>query len=191
MAAAQQNKTVSALRHALRGVAILGVILTLTPAPVSAGNGNGNGNSNRNNDRSNRDNDRGNNGRGQEARNLRGANAANANQNALANAAPNSTPARLAIYRDAVLQSGQVIQQQNLAAQELVRLQSLTQAQIAAEFPMGGYDAALSAAMSTYQTLTAQAQNAEATRTQSLMQLTGGRELSQTDLAALHRMLGL
>jgi hypothetical protein len=72
-----------------------------------------------------------------------------------------------------------------------VRLQALSEAQITAEFPDGGYESALAAAMENYQTLTARAQGALTRQQDSLMQLTGGRPISDSDLAALHRMLGL
>lgn len=109
-----------------------------------------NGNANRsNNGNANRavvqqqTNNAGGNGRGALASELRGLNAAHANQNALENASPNSMPGKLYIYQQ---------EQPELRADsaeslvELERLTALTPDEIAAEFTDDGYAAALEAA---------------------------------------------
>ncbi|KPP89156.1 MAG: hypothetical protein HLUCCA08_02925 [Rhodobacteraceae bacterium HLUCCA08] len=178
----------------LRSVALVLALATLAPAASHAGrgdnNGNGNDNSNRNDNNGNR-NDNNGNDRGPSAGQQRGLNAANANQNALQNAATDSTPARLAVYRDTYRDGAALIERQNVAARELIRLQNLSAVERAAQFPDGSYDAALRQAISDYERTTTAAQSAQADIQASLMALTGGRELGPQALAELHQMLGL
>jgi hypothetical protein len=116
-------------------------------------NGNANRSSNGNANRSNNGNANrsvvqevttgtGNNGRGVLARELRGLNAAHANQNALENASPNSMPGKLYIYQQ---EQPELRANEAEAIAELERLTALTAAEIADEFPDGDYAAALAA----------------------------------------------
>lgn len=84
----------------LSATAIAGAVLAIDAGPAYAqGNGNGNGNGDRGGHG-----DRGGNGNGngQMARELQGANAANANDRAFENASPNSQVGRMAELRDAM-----------------------------------------------------------------------------------------
>jgi hypothetical protein len=108
-----------------------------------------NGNANRsNNGNANRavvqqhTNNAGGNGRGALASELRGLNAAHANQNALENASPNSMPGKLYIYQ----QEQPELRADAADAQvEYERLSALTAEEIAAEFSEDQYAAALAA----------------------------------------------
>ena len=161
------------------------------------GNGRGNGNGNKNADRSERSNGnannagRGNNGRGAIASELKSLNAAHASPTALANASPNSMPGKLNSYREDRLALVEAVEEQNVAYAEFQRLSGLTDAEIATEFPNGGYEAALSDATNTYAGLRETALTAQMESSESLMVLTEGRELSDAALAELHDLLGL
>ncbi|MFT6074445.1 MAG: hypothetical protein ACJAZ1_001361 [Yoonia sp.] len=85
----------------------------------------------------------GNNGRGVLARELRGLNAAHANQSALENASPNRMPGKLYIYKQ---EQPELRANQTEAVAELERLTALSSEEIAAEFPVGDYTAALNLA---------------------------------------------
>jgi hypothetical protein len=173
------------------------------------GNGNGNGNSSNrgNSDRGNSgggnsgggnsdraDNGNGNsngNGRGALARELRGLNAAHASQTALENAAPNSMPGKLFAYQQSQQVDPALKEAETAAMDELDRLTTLTEAEIAKEFPNGGYEAAVTAASDEYLDTQDDVIAAEEDASASLADLTGGRELSDAALAELHRLLGI
>lgn len=180
----------------LKGAAFAAAAAILVPYSVDAGNGNGNGNGNQNANENRGNHGRGNqnnevrNNRGEIASGLRNLNAANANENAFLNANPNSNVGQLQTYRTAVIDSSNLIHDQNEAAQTLIALQSLTPEQIEAQFPAGDYDAVLAQANVDYQAATQAAQTAEAEREAVLAQLTGGRDLTDAQLAALYDLLG-
>ena len=117
-------------------------------------NGNANRSSNGNANRSNNGNANrsvvqevttgtGNNGRGVLARELRGLNAAHANQNALENASPNSMPGKLYIYQQ---EQPELRADAADALAEYERLSALTAEEIAAEFSEDQYAAAIAGA---------------------------------------------
>ncbi len=170
-----------------------------TPAFAERGgngnkNGNGRGNSgNRGNSeaRSTERGSPGNNGRGHLARELRGLNAAHANPNALANAAPNSMPGKLNVYKQAQEDFVAAVAVQDDAYDEYQRLIGLTEAEVLAEFPDGGYDDAVTNAANDYAAARADAVDAQTYADDSLSTLTGGRELSDSALAELWRLLNL
>jgi hypothetical protein len=190
----ENARTITSIRGP-KGLLIAAMAVLLLPLAAEAGNGNGNGNSNRNeNASSNGDDNRGQgrNERGQQARNLGRLNAANANENAFLNASPNSTPGQIQQYRAAIQESSTLIADQNIAAQDLLGLQALTQEEIAVMFPEAGtYDAVLADALLEYEATTSVAKAAEEERTAILTALTGDRSLTESDLAAFHEMLGL
>jgi len=105
-------------------------------------------------------------------------------------AATDGMPGQLVEYRIAVIESIALDQQMTDLTHALVRLHSLSPEETAAEFPNGGHDRAIGEIYAQYLALTQQAQRAEATRQDMLLRLTGGKGLSEKDLAALHRMLG-
>ncbi|MCK0096216.1 hypothetical protein MWU60_11590 [Yoonia sp. F2084L] len=180
-------------------------VFTTSAAPAFAerggnGNGNGNGNKNGNGNSGDRGNSRannaergsaGNNGRGHLARELRGLNAAHANPNALANASPNSMPGKLSVFKQAQEEFADVVAVQDDAYAEYQRLTELTEDEIAAEFPEGGYDDAVTTAAQEYTVARENAVQAQITAEESLSELTGGRELSDGTLAELWRLLDL
>lgn len=183
-------------------LALTAASLSVLPDSSFAGRNDNNGGSDNTNRNDNRDRNNNNNNNRDNAN----SNRDNANRNANANngarnpnaATPragvplsDSTPARLNVYRDTYRQAAAVIAVQNQAANDLIRLQNLSDRQRAAEFPRGGYVQALRDATARYQQSTAEAQRAQADIQAALMNLTGGRELSPQDLAELHAMLGL
>lgn len=176
------------------------VTMSATPAFAERGgngNGGGNGNSGRDRDRGRNENARGNNGngngngRGQLSRELRGLNAAHANPNALRNASPNSMPGKLYAYQQSQQEFVDVVDAQNEDYAEYQRLVSMTEEEVLAEYPDGGYEEAVTEAANAYQESRAEAEAAQTTANESLLELTGGRELSADARAELHRMLGL
>ena len=174
------------------------VTMSATPAVAERGgngNGGGNGNSGRDRDRGRNENARGGNGngngRGQLSRELRGLNAAHANQNALRNASPNSMPGKLYAYQQSQQEFVDVVDAQNEDYAEYQRLVSMTEEEVLAEYPDGGYEEAVTEAANAYQESRAEAEAAQTTANESLLALTGGRELSDAARAELHRMLGL
>lgn len=157
------------------------------------GNGNGNGRSNRDKVRSEsaRSGNGNSNGRGHLARELRGLNAAHANQNALENASPDSMPGKLYIYQQAQQENAGLAEAEADAFTEYERLATLSEEEIAAEFPDGGYEDAITNAAIAYEAAKADAADSEADIEASLATLTGGDDLSDAALAELNRLLGL
>ena len=154
------------------------------------GGNNGNGNANANANRGN-GNGAQNNGQGALARELRGFNAVNANQNALENAAPNSMPGMLYVYQQNHLSAANAEQDKLSAEQELARLAGLTEEQIAAEFPDGGYAEALEAAALRVTETDLLLEQALTVLETSMAALTGGEELSLEALTELFTLLGI
>jgi len=157
------------------------------------GNGNGNGRANRNNrDTGSANRERsGNNGVGHLARELRGLNAAHANGNALANASPNSMPGKLYIFKMEQESFSEVIAIQDQAYSEYQRLIGLTEEEVLAEFPDGGYEGAVTTAADNYALARENAVEAQTSANESLSVLTEGRELSDAALLELWRLLNL
>jgi hypothetical protein len=155
--------------------------------------GNGNGRANRNNrDTGSANRERsGNNGVGHLARELRGLNAAHANGNALANASPNSMPGKLYIFKMEQEAFSEVIAIQDQAYSEYQRLNGLTEEEVLAEFPDGGYEGAVTTAADNYALARKNAVEAQITTNESLSVLTEGRELSDAALLELWRLLNL
>jgi hypothetical protein len=178
-------------------------VFTMSAAPAFAergGNGNGNGNGNgggNNGDRGNSEastaerGSSGNNGRGHLARELGGLNAAHANAKALANASPNSMPGKLNVYKLAQESFAEVVAVQDEAYAEYERLIGLTEEEVAADFPDGGYEDAVTNAATEYSVAREDAVDAQISADESLSVLTGGRELSDAALAELWRLLDL
>ncbi|WP_108813361.1 hypothetical protein [Loktanella sp. Alg231-35] len=160
----------------------------------SAGSSNGNGRDNAGNANRNRNNGNGN-GRGAIASELRGLNAAHANQRAMENASPNSMPGRLYAYQveqqdiEAGIEGAEA--DERIAQAEYDRLIGLSEDEIAAEFPDGGYEDALTVAANDLLTAQGNTDAAQERENESLMVLTGGRTLSEDALAELNRLLGL
>ena len=156
------------------------------------GNGNGNGRANRSDrDRNTADRERsGSNGIGHIARELRGLNAAHANANALANASPNSMPGKLSVYKMDQEALAEVIVVQDAAYLEYQRLIGLDEDEVLAEFPEGGYEGAVLNAAGKYAVARENAVEAQNSANESLSVLTSDRELSDTALAELWRLLG-
>ncbi len=172
-------------------------VFTVSADPAFAergGNGNGGGNKGERGNNRSANAERGaagNNGRGHLARELRGLNAAHANANALANAAPNSMPGKLNTYRLAQESFSGVIAIQDEKYAEYQRLIGLTEEEINTEFPEGGYEDAVTNAAIAYEIAQGNALEAQTTADESLSILTGGRELSDEALAELWRLLNL
>lgn len=125
---------------------------------------------------------------------LKGLNAAHANDKALENAAPNSMPGKLASYRDttaaaATAQDDVIAAEDALTAaeQELDRLGNLSDEDIAAEFPDDDYDDAVTAAENDVETAAGNLSDAE----EALDDLTGGRELSSEAMDQLNDLLSM
>ncbi len=146
----------------------------------ASANGNGRGNGNGNSD-----------GRGALARELGSLNAAHANPNALRNASPNSMPGKLYAYQQARGDFADVVAVQDEAYAEYQRLIGLSEEEITAEFPEGGYEDAVTTAANDYQAARDDALDAQAETQEVLAALTGGSELSPAALAELNRLLGL
>ena len=202
--------SISCFRQALH-VGAMALVLTTTASVsifVSAdaayaergGNGNGNSNGNGNGESNGRDrsssdkNDRaqnGNNSRGALASELRGLNAAHANQRALENASPNSMPGKLFVYQSEQRAVADALSTEATAKSEVDRLVALNEGEIAAEFPNGDYEAALTAAAENYDDAQTETGVAQEDVGESLGILTGGRTLSDAALAELNRLLDL
>lgn len=174
-------------------------VVTISAEPAFAergGNGNGNGRGN-NGDRGNgadKNAERGslgNNGRGQLARELRGLNAAHANPNALANASPDSMPGKLNVYKQAQETFAEVIAEQDEAYAIYQGLIEMTEEEVEANYPDGGYEDAVTDAATDYEIARDAAVEAQIVADESLFALTGGRELSEAALAELWRLLDL
>ena len=155
------------------------------------GNGGGNGRGNGNGRSAERDSERGNNGRGALRSELKGLNAANANQRALENASPNSMPGKLYAYQTAQRAVSEAETAEDAAQTEYDRLVGLTEEEIAEQFPDGGYEDAVTAAATALEEAQAATVAAEGEAEGSLMVLTDGAALSDAALNELHRMLGL
>lgn len=222
------------VRKSIVGTSIMALVLSLstasvitlsaTPAFAERG-GNGNGGANRNS-RSNRDkgrsenarsrNGNSNNGRGAVASELRGLNAAHANQTALENASPNSMPGKLYVYQQAQQEYAELAVLVDAANERYAALLALTTDEQRAElFPAPtteepvvvdgeeepapetviydeeAYKAAVDAAQADVRDAEADAQEAETTVQTSLDVLTNGGDLSDAALAELNRLLGL
>ncbi len=196
------------LTRSIAAVGATALMLTMATATVTVmtttaavaergGNGNGNGNrGNRGNGNAGKDrggqhaNASGGNGRGQLARELRGLNAAHANANARRNAAPNSMPGRLNTYQESRQDFIDAVAVQDEAYEEYERLIGLTEDEVAAEFPNGGYEEAVTGAAEDYQAKRDDALDAQSASEESLATLTNGTDLSAGALAELHRLLG-
>lgn len=157
------------------------------------GNGNGNGNGQGNqSDRSPGARDQassGNNGRGQLARELGNLNAAHANANALANASPDSMPGKLYSYKMAQQEFASVVATQDEKYAAYEALVGLTEEEIDAAFPDGGYEDAVSDAAIAYEIARDDALEAQEAAGESLSALTNGRQLSDAALAELWSLL--
>ncbi len=213
-------------KKSIAGTSVLALALSVTTvsfvsvSPTAAhaergGNGKGNGNSNRNRSRSENsrsDNARGGSERGRVARELRGLNAAHANQNALENASGDSMPGKLYVYQQAQQEYSDLAAIEAAAGDKYLSLLALTEDERAALFPAAAveetvvvegeeqtavaydeaaYDAAVGAALADLAEAEADAQEAETTLQTSLDVLTKGDELSDAALAELNRLLGL
>ena len=194
----------AAMAILLSGTATVTTFVTAEPAFAErGGNGNGNGNARgRDRDRerpsANRSNgNRGNgNGNGAIASELKWLNAANANQNALENASPNSRPGQLFIFQNDYVAAQEAIaiaEQNEIDAQvEYDRLINLTDEEIATQYPEeGAYDAAVTTAAQNLQNAQTASAEAEGAVDDAILTLTGGRELSEGALAELLSRLGL
>ncbi len=182
----------------------VGVMLTADAAYAERG-GNGGGNGNGRGNGGGRDNaesnsrggnsSNGNNGRGAIASELRGLNAAHANQRAMENASPNSMPGKLYAYQieqqsiEAEIAAAEV--EERAARAEYDRLIGLSEDEIAANFPDGGYEDAITDAANDLLSAQGNTLAARERENESLMVLTGGRTLSDDALAELNRLLGL
>lgn len=198
----------SAMALIVSGSAATSLFVTADAAYAErGGNGNGRGNSdrgNRGNNNRDRDRDRdttrvrsngngnGNgNGRGAVASELKWMNAANANQRALENASPNSTPGQLYAYQSSQRDAANAQAAADNAQAEFDRLVGLSEDEIAAEFPNGGYEDAVTNAANTLAAAEETAAGAQENAEISLTTLTRGRTLSEAALAELNRLLGL
>ncbi len=176
-------------------------VFTTSATPAFAergGNGQGNGRSSEargnQSERGNGASERpasGNNGRGHLARELGNLNAAHANPNALANASPNSMPGKLYIYKMAQEDFAAVVAIQDEKFDTYQALIGLSEEEIEAAFPEGGYEEAVTAAATAYEMARLDAVDAQEAAGDSLAVLTDGRELSEAALAELWRLLGL
>ena len=80
---------------------------------------------------------------------------------------------------------------QDEAYAEYQRLINLTEDEVQAEFPGGGYEDAVTNAATDYQVAREGAVEAQTIANESLSTLTGGRELSEGALAELWRLLDM
>lgn len=94
-------------------------------------------------------------------------------------------------YRDEQLALAAAQDAQAAALEEYIRLSDLGDDAVAAEFPDGGYDAAFTKATLAFARSQDTVKMAQAAVEQSLLQMTGGRALSDDELASLHSILGL
>lgn len=184
------------VRKSIAGASILALVLSVTSAsvvllsaePAFAERG-GNGNSNRNRDRN--ENSRGNNGRGAIASELRGLNAAHANQNALENASPNSMPGKLYVYQQAEIEAAAAAAKVETVQGEYDRLIGLTEEEVAVEFPDGGYEDAVTQAAIDLKGAEGEAETAAGLANDALNAASGDRDLSEGALDELKSLLGL
>ncbi len=148
----------------------------------SNGNGGGNGNGNGNS---------GGNGNGGTASELRGANAAHSSARAQAVAAASSMPAKLNAYRDNYRGYMAASQVYRATEAEVARLQAMTPEQIAAAFPQGGYEQAVTQAQAGFSAARDEVMAYQTATAASLSTLNDGRTLSPQAMQDLHAMLGL
>lgn len=94
-------------------------------------------------------------------------------------------------YRDERVALTAAEAEQNEALKEYMRLKGLSEDEISAEFPDGSYEAALAAATLDFAHSKETVSFAQAAVDQSLLRMTGGRALSEDELASLHSILGL
>lgn len=153
--------------------------------PERSGNGNGNSSENASLQASN------NNGRGAIARELKGLNAAHANQSALENASPTSMPGKLYAFQQASLAASQVDAQVVEKADLYAALQNMTEERFYELNPDLDYASTLAMAGADYQAALDVQSNAAADTQQTLSTLTEGRVLSEAAMAELRLMLGL
>lgn len=154
------------------------------------GNGNSSSNSQRNNSSNSAQSSSRSGGGGAISREVQGLNAAHATPAAMANAAPGSMPGKLSAYRNARRSLVAAVEAQNVAYAEYQRLSTMTPQQAAASYPDGSHAAALAAATNTYVALHDVAERAQNQTHQTLLQISGGRSLSQAAVAELNAMLG-
>ena len=188
--------------------------LSAEPAWANNGNGNGNGSSNRRNvgNNSSRDNSNSsnsnssNNGNASKSQSNSSRNNGNAgraisaelsslttahtNPSALAAAAPGTISANLRDYRDSFRGLLAVVDQQNAAYAEYLRISEMSAEQIAATYPSGNHAQAMAQAAETYNALRHNAATLQAQNQASLQRITGGRALSNAAMSDLHVMLG-
>jgi hypothetical protein len=182
------------------GPAVLVTVASTTAASAErGGNGNGRSNDNAGSERSSDGNGNGNenrqangnNGRGAIASELRGLNAAHADQNALVNGSPNSMPGKLYAYQQASLAASEVDAKVTETGDLYAALQNMTEARFNELNPELDYESTLATAGADYQEAIEAQTNADATTDQTLATLTEGRVLSEEAMAELQRMLGL
>ena len=170
------------------------------------GNGNGGNNGNSGNNGNAGNNGNGNNGHGSIASALGGLNAAHANENAFANASPNSRVGKIAAYRDAALLTNELstLAEAELAALNLLAVPTRTSADIEAEIAaaVAGTDLTLleaelaealtyEGALSAYEAAAAAATEQEGIETE-LLEAAANKGVPEGEaLEALREMLGL
>lgn len=165
-------------------------VLTLSATAAHAERG-GNGKSNSSRGRDRNSDARSNNGRGAVARELRGMNAAHANQNALENASQNSQVGKLYIYQQAEIVSAAAADELEAAQAEYDRLIGLTEEQIEEEFPDGGYEDAVTQAAIDLEDAETTAETAADSANDALLVASGGRTISDAARDELNDLLGL
>ncbi len=139
---------------------------------------------------------------GKIASELKGLNAAHANQTALMNAAPNSMPGKLYSYQRSIVGYSDAAEDLDQRERDLADLQGLTETEIENQFAPTEEEAAEGiTAQDKYEDAVAEAEEAvtDAEHTlaeaddpqEALDTLTGGRDLSDPALHELHDLLGL
>jgi hypothetical protein len=98
---------------------------------------------------------------------------------------------KLNVYKVAQEEFADALDTQDDKYAEYSRLVSLTEEEVASQFPDGGYEEAVTSAASDYAVAREAAVAAEIASDDSLAVLTGGRELSDEALAELGRLLDL
>jgi hypothetical protein len=100
-------------------------------------------------------------------------------------------PGKLNVYKQAQEEFAEIIAVQDKAYADYQRLIGLTEEEVAAEFPDGGYEDAVTSAATDYEVARKDAVEAQTASDVSLSALTGGRELSAAAMAELRRLLDL
>ncbi|MBE0413096.1 hypothetical protein [Yoonia sp.] len=158
---------------------------------------------------------RGGSDRGKVASELKGLNAAHANQKALENASSNSMPGKLYVYQQAQQEYAQLAALETAAGDQYLSLLALTDEERAEQYPApipeelpvvegeeepiaetpaydeDAFNAAVLAAFADYEKAQADALEAETALQASLDVLTNGDDLSDAAMAELNRLLGL